>query len=153
VNWRDGLTLAGEVRATAINVAPALPAAGRVRHVYGAGPFARLVMPPLPAEPGIYVWAIADVPLYVGQTTTPLRKRLGSMGYSTISTYNTYARQPGQRNGGQQTNCRINALANQILATGGAIEIWYRVTLATAARAAESEFMRRYGLPPWNRST
>jgi hypothetical protein len=42
--------------------------------------------------------------VYVGQTRAPLSVRLGSQGYSTISKYNTFARQSGRTNGGQQTN-------------------------------------------------
>src|SRR5205085_1353408 len=59
--------------------------------------------------------------------------------YATISTYNTLARQPGRRNGGQQTNCRVNALANEALAAGRTLAIWYRVT---TAEQAVTEFER-----------
>jgi hypothetical protein len=108
-------------------------------------------MPRLPKEPGLYAWELDGVVVYVGQTQGPLAKRLGSMGYSTISTYNTFARQPGRKNGGQQTNCRINALANQSLAVGSSLMLWYRVTDAAAAKRAEAEWMQRHGMPEWNR--
>lgn len=52
--------------------------------------------------------------------------------------------------GGQQTNCRINALANRVLAAGRRIEILYRVTRHEDARPAERAWMREHGLPAWN---
>ena len=108
-------------------------------------------MPPLPKEPGIYLWEEDGNVVYVGQTRTPLSKRLGSQGSSTISNYNTFARQPGRTNGGQQTNCRVNALANQSLTAGHTLVIWYRTTSAESARDEEALWMQRFGLPPWNR--
>jgi len=125
---------------------------GRARHAYGSGPFARLRMPILPDHAGVYVWASGDAALYVGQTTGTLRARLGSNGYSTISTYNTLARQPGRTNGGQQTNCRINAPANAHLLAGFSIELWFAAMDAAEARSAEAAFMTEHGLPPWNRA-
>ena len=59
--------------------------------------------------------------VYVGQTRMPLRNRLGSNGYAAISSANTLAREAGRTNGGQQTNCRVNALANAAIAGGGSI--------------------------------
>jgi hypothetical protein len=81
-------------------------------------------MPALPNDPGLCLWEQDDEIVYVGQTRTPLRKRLGPNGYSTISAYNTFAREPGRRNGGQQTNCRVNALANVTLASGRELRVW-----------------------------
>jgi len=57
----------------------------------------------------------------------------------------------GRRNGGQQTNCRVNALANAALASGRELRIWYRVTSAAAARTEEARWMKTFGLPIWNR--
>ncbi|HYD09927.1 MAG TPA: hypothetical protein VEA78_07485 [Acidimicrobiales bacterium] len=89
--------------------------------------------------------------VYIGQTRTPIAKRLGSNGYATISTYNTLARQPGRTNGGQQTNCRINALANAALAAGSQVVTWHRITSAEDAVAEEALWMARWGKPEWNR--
>ena len=150
-SWSDGLTLAGIVVPHALDVYPPEPPASRVRHAYGDGPFAALRMPPLPANPGLYVWCASGQPVYVGQTRGTLRSRLGPNGYSTISTYNTFARQPGRTNGGQQTNCRVNALANTALRAGHELTVWYRVTTAMDALHAEAQWMRSNGLPPWNR--
>jgi hypothetical protein len=87
----------------------------------------------------------------VGQTRTPLSKRLGPNGYSTISAYNTFARQPGRTNGGQQTNCRINALANAALVAGSELAIWFRETSPEDAPGEEAAWMSQWGKPDWNR--
>jgi hypothetical protein len=147
----DGFVRAGEVGHRGLNLAPAAPPTGRLRHAHGSGPFARLVMPRLPAAPGLYLWEQDGQIVYVGQTRTPLVKRLGSNGYSTISMYNTLARQPGRRNGGQQTNCRVNALANQALAAGHRLTIWYRITTAEEAVVEEARWMAAHQRPQWNR--
>jgi len=89
--------------------------------------------------------------MYVGQTRTPLARRLGSNGYATITRYNTLARQPGKKNGGQQTNCRVNALANAALVAGQGIAIWYRVTSVEEAAQEEARWMTTFGVPEWNR--
>ena len=109
-------------------------------------------MPALPAEAGLYVWCESGVPVYVGQTRSTLRARLGTNGYARISTYNTFAREPGRTNGGQQTNCRVNALANASLVSGHELTLWYRITPVAEALDAEAEWMRRHGVPPWNRA-
>lgn len=146
----SGFTLAGAVSYKELNlVLDPLPE-GRARNRYGKGPFAKLVMPWLPNEAGIYLWEAKEQVLYVGQTRTALRKRLGPQGYSTISNYNTFARQPGRTNGGQETNCRINSLANEIFTSGGTINIWVKITPPELALAAESEWISTYGKPPWN---
>lgn len=147
----EGFACAGAVRHRGLNLVPADPPNGRLRHAFGDGPFARLVMPPLPKEPGLYAWVLDDVVVYLGQTRTPLANRLGPRGYSTISNYNTFAKQSGQRNGGQQTNCRINALANGALAAGSKLVIWCRVTSPDQAPIEEATWMTRHGQPPWNR--
>lgn len=108
-------------------------------------------MPALPNAPGVYLWVVNGTVAYVGRTRMPLRTRLGSQGYATISTYNTFAREPGKRNGGQQTNCRVNALANAALSAGSTVEIWYRETTADEAAGVEAAWMGQFGLPVWNR--
>jgi hypothetical protein len=151
VDLTNGFKCAGPVSHRGLNLSPADPPSGRDRHSSGSGPFARLVMPPLPGEPGLYLWQLDGHVVYVGQTRTPLSKRLGSNGYATISTYNTFARQPGRTNGGQQTNCRVNALANQALVNGHQLTIWYRVTPAEQALVEEARWMGAHGRPEWNR--
>jgi hypothetical protein len=104
----------------------------------------------LPDEPGVYLWVQDATVVYVGSTQGSLRKRLGPNGYATISAYNTLARETGRTNGGQQTNCRVNALANAALSTSRALAIWYRVTSAVDARGQERRWMAEYGKPEWN---
>ena len=147
----DGFQYAGPVGHRGLNLPPAEPPLGRARHAFGSGPFALIVMPSLPAKPGLYMWVLDGNVVYLGQTRTPLSNRLGSMGYSTISTYNTLARQPGRTNGGQQTNCRVNALANRALAGGHRLDIWYRVTPPEHALLEEGRWMAAHGQPEWNR--
>jgi hypothetical protein len=106
-------------------------------------------MPSLPGAPGLYLWQADEEIVYVGQTRMPLRARLGPNGYSSISAYNTFAREPGRRNGGPQTNCRVNALVNAALVDGRKLTIWYRVTEDGVAK--EAEWMATFGLPIWNR--
>jgi hypothetical protein len=151
VSPTDGFTLAGRIEYERLNLCPPACRVGRSRHAYGFGPFAKLTMPVVPDRPGIYLWVVDGMAMYVGQTTGSLRKRVGSNGYATISAYNTLAREPGRKNGGQQTNCRINALANTVLAKGQEILLWYRETEVEAARSGESQWMTQFGVPPWNR--
>jgi hypothetical protein len=147
-----GFTCAGRVGHRGLNLTPADPPPGRHRHAFGDGPFVRLVMPTLPALPGLYAWQLDDDRIvYLGQTRTPLAKRLGSNGYATITTYNTLAREPGRTNGGQQTNCRVNTLANAALGAGSRLALWYRVTQAEMALAEEARWMAAFGKPEWNR--
>jgi hypothetical protein len=121
----DGFVRAGVVAHRGLNIEPPALPAGRDRHRYGTGPFAKLVMPALPNAPGLYLWELDGEVVYVGQTRMPLKQRLGSNGYATISRYNTLARERGRRNGGQQTNCRVNPLANEALHRAGMLVIWY----------------------------
>jgi len=149
VSPTDGFVCAGIIGNRGLNLQPGKLSIGRTRHQYGDGPLALLIMPPLPDAPGLYLWQADDEIVYVGQTRTQLKKRLGSNGYSMISTYNTFAREPGRRNGGQQTNCRVNALANEALAAGRRLQVWYRTT--EDGQPEEAEWMATFGLPTWNR--
>lgn len=108
-------------------------------------------MPGLPDSPGIYLWVLDLHPVYVGKTSRSLRTRLGSAGYSNISIYKTLAASGARKNGGQQTNCRVNGLANQALRDGHRLDIWYQVSPPEDAAAAESNWMRINGVPVWNK--
>jgi hypothetical protein len=147
----EGFTCAGTVGNAGLNLSPKALPPGRQRNKYGSGPFARLKMPDLPEKSGLYLWQVGTELVYVGQTRTPLRERLGSRGYSTISNYNTFAREPGRRNGGQETNSRINALANKALGSGLELRIWFKVVDAGLAKTEEARWMVENGIPAWNR--
>lgn len=151
IGSKDGFILAGAITSTVLDLFPSALPAGRSRHQFGHGPFARLKMPPLPNSPGVYLWSLGDAIVYVGQTQSSLAIRLGPRGYSTISNYKTFARQPGRRNGGQETNCRINSLANEALSSGHQLCIWYQCTPKEHAPTLEAQWMATYGLPIWNR--
>ena len=146
----EGFTRAGLVGYRRLNIWPPSLPADRERHRFGEGPFGVLVMPSLPDVPGVYLWQEDEIFVYVGQTRTSLRERLGSRGYATISNFNTYARVTGKRNGGQQTNCRVNALANRSLVDGRRVSIWYRVTSPSDAAPEEGSWMAAFGKPAWN---
>ena len=107
-------------------------------------------MPLTTIEPGVYLWEEDGRIVYVGQTRKPLMARLGSGGYSSISLYNTYAPKPGLRNGGQETNCRINSSANLSITSGHSLIIWYKVTAAELAKREETAWMQLFEKPFWN---
>ena len=147
----DGFVKIGVICHNGLNLeAPPLPA-DRRRHVHGFGPFAKLRMPRLPSEPGLYLWDEDGEVVYVGHARMPLKVRLGSEGDSTISNYNTFAPEPRRSNGGQQTNRRINALANQSLRARHSLAILHRTMVAGRSGQEEVLWMRRFGLPKWNR--
>ncbi|MGO8864466.1 MAG: hypothetical protein ACLQRH_27370 [Acidimicrobiales bacterium] len=145
----DGFTYADVIGNRGLNLAPDPLPTGRERHKYGDGPFARLTMPALPRQPGLYLWDLGGTIMYVGKTRTSLSGRLGSRGYATISNYNTFAPQRGRKRG-QQTNCMVHALANAALTDGHGLSIWFRVTEAAEAGAGEARWMRMSGKPDWN---
>lgn len=147
---KAGFTCAGVVRHYALNVFPHATTSGRPRHKYGQGPFAKLLMPPVPGEPGVYLWTVDDEVVYVGETRRSLRNRLGPSGYSTISTANTLVPDPHQPGSGKTTNCRVNALANEALVAGKEVTIWYRVWEAERAASEEARWMETFGVPAWN---
>jgi len=151
VRSTDGFEFAGVVTCAELNLFPKMLPAGRTRHRYGDGPFARLKMPDVPDSPGVYLWDLDGQIVYVGETRSSLKQRLGSRGYSTISNYNTFKKQPGRSNPGQETNCRINSLANDALSSGHKISIWYRSTSKEFAQSLEAQWKSTYGLPIWNR--
>lgn len=92
----DGFTCAGIVHHAGLNLTFARVRDYRSIHAYGAGPFAKLKMPPLPDSAGMYLWTVDGAVVYVGQTRGTLRNRLGPVGYSTIYEYNTLAREHGR---------------------------------------------------------
>lgn len=92
----DGFVCAGQVLHRGLNLDPLESPPGRLRHAFGGGPFARLVMPPLPAGSGLYIWQRNDTAMYLGQTRTPLAKRLGS---NDTRPSRPTTRSPGSPNG------------------------------------------------------
>jgi hypothetical protein len=147
----DEFTCAGVAEHRGLNRDPQPPPHGRIRHPYSNGPFARLLMPPLPRELGVYLRVVSNQVVYIGQTRTPLAEQLGISGNASASTYNALARKRGRTNGGQQTNCRVNTLANQAVTAGEGVEIWCRPTEAADAAAIEGQLMRLNRVPIWNR--
>ncbi len=108
---------------------------------YGAGPFARLQIPTLPARPGVYaVFDHLDSLLYIGRARDSLARRWGRAGYAVIDPRNCFA-------GGQSTNCRLNSLITQALIRGDIPTLWVHVIEEpTPLEAALITGLR----PPWN---
>ena len=149
-DWDEGMQMAGEIVAARLDQHPPDPPAGRDRHAYGDGPFAVLKMPPLPDSSGLYLLCVDGAVVYVGHTRKSLRNRLVSNGLARISHYSTLSAQPGRTNGGQQTHCRVNALANRALRNNRSLTLLYKVTEESGAHSAKTAWMRRHGSPTWN---
>ena len=108
---------------------------------YGAGPFLRLRVAPLPQVPGVY--AVLDESgdvLYIGRAKDSLSARWGRRGYAVIDPRNCFV-------GGQSTNCRINGLIYQYLDAGKRLTLWvYQIPDPVAL---EDRLIRELR-PPWN---
>ena len=68
----EGFKSAGSVAHRGVNRPPADPPVGRARHSSGGGPFARLVVPPLPSEPGLYLWELDGEVVYISNSDASL---------------------------------------------------------------------------------
>ena len=110
-------------------------------HAHGRGTFVRLRTEHLPPEPGVYavVGNDGDV-LYVGRARDSIRRQWSPQGYAVIHARNCFQ-------GGQSTNCRVNALIADQLSRGRTLALW---TLATPdPTPIETSIIRRLR-PPWN---
>lgn len=114
-------------------------ARGLPLNAHGAGPFCSFDPPPLPASPGGYAITVDDEVVYVGITDNLLR-RFGPVGYSRIQPANCYQ-------GGQSTNCKINAGILRAAQAGHAIRLWVRE--GDDAHRIERDLIAALE-PPWN---
>ena len=110
-------------------------------HAHGQGPFVRLRTENLPPEPGVYAVVNGDGDvLYVGRARDSIRRRWSPQGYAVIHARNCFQ-------GGQSTNCRINALIAGQLAQRRPLALW---TLTTPdPTPIETNIIGRLR-PPWN---
>ena len=121
----------GTHHTTRANVkAPGSTTRSRARHVYGHGPFAKLRCLRFP----INLACTSGTKTVPSSTSAKPRShlRVDSVRMAIQRSRTTTPlplRQQGRRNGGQQTNCRINALANLSLDQGHVLTIWYRIDL------------------------
>lgn len=109
-------------------------------HGYGDGPFCKFSIKGLPGQAGVYVLQNRNRVVYVGKARN-LAERF-SMGYGNISPKNCYI-------GGQQTNCRINALILQAAIEG--IEVHLSFFVCEDCDSFENALISHYA-PNWNRT-
>ena len=114
-------------------------------HAYGAGPFCRFRIAARRREPGLYVLTFNDTAVYAGECVN-LEKRWGPNGYGGISPRNCF-------DGGQPTNCRINAAILAATRSGGRVELWFWPFDGdtVSRRAAEAQLIGALQ-PAWNRT-
>ncbi len=88
-------------------------------HNYGQGPFCKFKVPAALQQAGVYAISVDGCVKYIGECEN-LTVRF-NMGYGNISPRNCF-------DGGQQTNCRINALVYQSSVKGQEIDLWFHGT-------------------------
>jgi hypothetical protein len=114
-------------------------------HKYGGGSFCRFRIDPGLGGPGVYVLTVNGSVAYVGECDD-LSGRF-NMGYGQISPRNCFR-------GGQETNCRINALILQSAQRAEKIDLWF---LGSAGgervdrKLVEAQLVAQLK-PPWNRA-
>jgi hypothetical protein len=107
---------------------------------YGAGPFCKFSIPWSFAKAGVYLIVVSGAIRYVGECAN-LSSRF-NMGYGNISPRNCFK-------GGQETNCRLNALIYEGSSRGERIELWFHPT--EDYKRAEA-ILRARLRAEWNRS-
>jgi hypothetical protein len=108
-------------------------------HKYGQGPFCKFTIPSKLQSSGVYALATSEKVKYVGKCIN-LTARYNS-GYGQISPRNCFV-------GGQETNCRINALVLAETQMGRILTLCFHKT--SSQDAIESELLALI-TPEWNR--
>jgi hypothetical protein len=108
-------------------------------HQYGGGPFCKFRLHTDCGE-GVYAFVVERDVAYVGECED-LASRFNS-GYGNISPRNCFE-------GGQPTNCRVNALVLRHSASGQDITLWFHPT--ANRKEVEAQLLRAVA-PPWNRA-
>jgi len=106
---------------------------------YGAGPFCRFKIPANLPLAGVYAITRDETLLYIGECEN-LSRRF-NYGYGLISPRNCFS-------GGQETNCRINALVLKEMQAGRALHLYFH--RCDNYKQLEAE-LRRDLAPKWNR--
>ena len=106
---------------------------------YGSGPFCKFSIPRNYQLSGVYLMVADGQVRYVGECAN-LSARF-NMGYGNISPKNCFK-------GGQETNCRVNALIYEAVASGVRFDLWFHATDAYKAVEAELRSKLKAG---WNR--
>lgn len=108
---------------------------------YGKGPFCKFSIDRKYSKTGVYVILVNDLIEYVGECDD-LFKRFG-MGYGYISPRNCFE-------GGQPTNCRINAKILSLLNSNHEINLYFLET--TQRFKIEHELIIEHS-PSWNKTS
>jgi hypothetical protein len=109
-------------------------------HMHGKGPFCHFTIPHGWSMPGVYVIARGVQSMYVGKCEN-LSARFNA-GYGHISPKNCFQ-------GGQPTNCKINARVLQEARAGNTLQLWFLPT--TKRDWVESRLIQQLQ-PSWNGS-
>lgn len=114
-------------------------------HADGMGPFCRFRIGRKHREAGLYVLTVDDAPVYAGECVN-LSVRWGPNGYGGISPRNCY-------DGGQPTNCRVNAAILVEAKLNRQISLWFSPFLGSRDErlAAETQLIQAL-MPKWNRA-
>lgn len=113
-------------------------AATATLHKYGAGPFCRFAVSKDLALEGVYLLAVRSEIRYVGKCDN-LAVRFNT-GYGQIAPRNCYK-------GGQNTNCKVNALILAEIEQGRELDLWFYET--SEPLKVEKQLITALG-PPWN---
>ncbi len=114
-------------------------------HAYGAGPFCRFRINRKRHDGGLYVLTLDDAPVHAGECVD-VGRRWGPNGYGGISPRNCFQ-------GGQPTNCRVNAVILLEALLGRRLDLWFSPFAGTREDrlAAETDLIRSLN-PAWNRA-
>ncbi|WP_193368038.1 GIY-YIG nuclease family protein [Pelagibius marinus] len=114
-------------------------------HAYGAGPFCRFRIGRGHHKPGLYVLTLDNEAVYAGECVD-LAKRWGPNGYGSISPRNCF-------DGGQPTNCRLNAAILVAVKKGQRLDLWFHATEGSREERQAAETRLIMDLRPvWNRA-
>lgn len=108
---------------------------------HGKGPFCRFDIPKLVEDAGVYSITVDNSVVYIGECQN-FRERYGPRGYGVIHPRNCF-------DGGQPTNCKINARVLEATLRGSIPVLWFVSEAATSRKHVEAELIARY-LPSWN---
>jgi hypothetical protein len=114
-------------------------------HAYGTGPFCRFRIGRKRRQAGLYVVTLDQQPVYAGECVD-LEKRWGPNGYGGISPRNCF-------DGGQPTNCRVNAAILTTAKAGHQLDLWFApLDCPRGDRLAAETRLIQTLRPAWNRA-
>ena len=108
---------------------------------HGKGPFCRFEIPKLPDGHGVYAITVDDSLVYNGECQN-FRERYGPRGYGVIHPRNCF-------DGGQPTNCKINARVVEATLRNSIPELWFAPEVANTRKLVEKDLISRFQ-PQWN---